>query len=57
MWAKTLILQYTLFVNPILARATLMSEVHRSWLKALDDICDAGNIEAADASLKLVSGH
>jgi len=32
-----------------------MSEVHRSWLKALDDISDAGNIEASDASLKLVS--
>ena len=53
--AKTLILQYTLFVNPIPAPATLMAEVDRSWLKALDDISEAGNIEALDAILKLVS--
>jgi len=53
--AKTLILWYTLFVNPVLATATLMSEVHRSWIKARDDISKAGNIEASDASLKLVS--
>ena len=55
--AKTLIHRYILFVNPIPAPATLMSEVHRSWLNALDDISDAGNIEASDASLKLVSEH
>jgi len=53
--AKILILSYTLFVNPIPAPASLVSEVHRSWLKGLDDISDAGNIEASDASLKLVS--
>jgi hypothetical protein len=35
----------------------LISEVHRSWLKALDDISDAGNIEASEASIKLVSGR
>jgi hypothetical protein len=55
--AKTLILRYTLFVNPLPAPAILMSEVHRTWLKALDDISDAGNMEASEASIKLVSGR
>jgi len=55
--AKTLILQYTLFINPLPAPATLMSKVHRSWLKALDDISDAGNIEPSEASIKIVSGR
>jgi len=45
MRAQTLIHRYTLFVNPIPAPATLMSEVHQSWLKALDDISDAGNFK------------
>jgi hypothetical protein len=55
--AKTLILRYTLFVNPLPPPATLMSEVHRAWLKALDDISDAGNLEASEASIKLVRGR
>ena len=36
--AKTLILWYTQFVNPIPAPATLMSQVHKSWLQPLADI-------------------
>jgi len=56
-WAKTLIRWHTVFVNPIPVPATLISEVHGSWLKALDDISNAGNIEASEARLKLVSGR
>jgi len=55
--AKTLILWYTLFVNPLPAATVLMSEVHRVWLKALEDISDAGNIEPSVASIKIVSGR
>ena len=55
--AKTLILLYTLFVNPLAAPAVLMSEVHRIWLKALVDISDPGNIEPSVASIKIVSGR
>jgi len=55
--AKTLILWYTLFVNPLPAPAVLMSEVHHVWLKALEDISDAGNIEPSVASIKIVSGR
>jgi len=53
--AKTLILWYTLFVNPLPAPAVLMSEVHRVWLKGLEDISDAGNIQPSVASIKIVS--
>jgi len=55
--AKTLILWYTLFVNPLPAPAELMSKVHRVWLKALEEISNAGNIEPVVASLKIVSGR
>ena len=55
--AKTLLQWYTLFVNPLPAPAVLMSEVHRAWLKALDDISNAGNIEPSVASIKIVSGR
>jgi len=55
--AKSLILLYTLFVNPLPAPTVLMSEVHRIWLKALEDISDAGNIEPLVASIKIVSGR
>jgi len=55
--AKTLILWYTLFVNPLPAPAVLMSEVHPVWLKALEDISDTGNIEPSVASIKIVSGR
>ena len=53
--AKTLLPWYTLFVNPLPAPAVLMSDVHRVWPKALEDIFDAGNIEPSVASIKIVS--
>ena len=53
--AKPLILWYILFVNPLPAPAILMSEVHRVWLKALEYISDAGNIEPLVASIKIIS--
>jgi len=55
--AKILLLRYTLFVNPLPATATLMSEVHRCWLNGLDDISDAGNIEPSEAGIKIVNGR
>jgi len=55
--AKTLILWYTVFVNPLPAPTVLMSEVHSVWLKAREDISDAGNIEPSVASIKIVSGR
>jgi len=55
--AKTLILWYTLFVNPLPAPAVLMSEVHRVWLMALEEISNAGNIAPSVASIKIVSGR
>jgi len=55
--AKTVILWYTLFRNPLPAPAILMSEVHRVWLKALENISNAGNIEPSVASIKIASGH
>ena len=57
MRAKTVILWYTLFVNPLPAPAVLMSEVQRVWLKALEDISNAGNIEPSVASIIIVSGR
>jgi len=54
--AMTVILWSTLFVNPLPAPAVLMSEVHCVWLKALEDISDAGHIEPSAASIKIVSG-
>ena len=56
-WAKALILWYTLFVDPLVAPMTLTSEGHRAWLKALDYIADAGNMEASEDNIKIVSGH
>ena len=53
--AKALILWYTLFVDPLPGPVTLKSQVHRAWLEALDHISDAGNIEASEESIKIVS--
>jgi len=55
--AKTLILWYTLFVNPLPAPAVLRSEAPSVYLKAIEDISDPGNIEPSLASIKIVSGH
>lgn len=57
--AKYLMLQYTLFVDPLPDPVTLMSAVHGAWSRAQDEIADAGKIEASEKSLDLVSasGH
>jgi len=54
--AKYLMLQYTLFVDPLPDPVTLMSAVHGAWSRAQDEIADAGNIEASEKSVDLVSG-
>jgi len=55
--AKALILLYTLFLDPLPGPIALTSEVHGAWLKALDHIADAGNVEASEENIKIVSGH
>jgi len=55
--AKGLILLYTLFDKPLLGPVALTTQVHRMWLQALNHISDAGNIEASEESVKLVSRH
>jgi len=56
-WAKARILGYTLFVDPLPGPFTLTSEVHGAWLKALDYIADAGNMEGSEENINIVSGH
>jgi len=51
------ILWFTLFVDTLPGPITLTSEVHGAWLKALDYIADAGNMEASEENLMIVSGH
>ena len=53
--AKYLMLQYTLFVDPLPDPVTLTSAVHSAWSRAQDEIADDGNIEASEKSLDLVS--
>jgi len=55
--AKALILWYTLFVDLLPGPITLTSEVHGAWLNVLDYIADAGNMEASEENIKIVSGH
>jgi len=55
--AKGLILQYTLFDEPLPGPVALTPQVHRVWLQALNHISDRGNIEASEASVKFVSRH
>ena len=52
MRAIALILWYTLFVDPLTGPITLTSEVHSAWLKALDYIADAGNMESVGGKNK-----
>ncbi|PUU72521.1 hypothetical protein B9Z19DRAFT_1137381, partial [Tuber borchii] len=52
--AKYLMLQYTLFVDPLPDPVTLTSAVHGVWSRAQDEIADAGNIEASEKSLDLL---
>jgi len=53
--AKDLILQYTLYVNPLPNQVALTSEVHSVWSRAQDVIADAGNIEPSSNSIDIVS--
>jgi len=53
--AKDLMLQYTLYVNPLPNPVALMSEVHSIWSRAQDEIADAGNIEPSSKSIDIVS--
>jgi len=57
--AKDLMLQYTLYVNPLLNPVALTSEVHSVWSRAQDEIADAGNIEPSSKNnvFDLVMGH
>jgi len=54
---KGLILLYTLFDEPLPGPVALTIQVHRVWLQALNQISDAGNIEASEESVKAVSRH
>jgi len=56
-WAKGLILLYTLFDEQLQGPVALTTQVHGVWLQALNYISDAGNIEASEESVKLVSRH
>ena len=53
--AKDLMLQYTLYVNPLPNPIALMSEVHSVWCRAQDEIADAGNIEPSSKCIVIVS--
>ena len=55
MAAKALILRYTLFDEPLPGPVVLTAQVHQVWLQALNQISRAGNIEASEESVKLVS--
>jgi hypothetical protein len=52
---KTLMLRYTLFVDPLANPVALTSEVHSIWSRAQDEFADAGNVEPSEKSLYLVS--
>jgi len=55
--AKGLILLYTLFDEPLPGPVALTTLVHRVWLQALNHISNAGNIEASEERVKVVSRH
>jgi len=55
--AKGLILLYTIFDKPLPGPVALNTQVHHVWVEALNHISDAGNIEASEESVKLVSTH
>jgi len=54
---KGLILLYTLFDKSPPGPVALTNQVHRVWLQALNQISDAGNMEAPEESVKVVSRH
>ena len=53
--AKDLMLQYTVYVNPLPNLVAFMSEVHSVWSRAQDEIADAGNIDPSLKSIHIVS--
>ena len=53
--AKALILLYTLFELPLQGPVVWTAQVHQVWLQVLNQISRAGNIEASEESVKLVS--
>jgi len=53
--AKDLMLQYTLYVNPLPNPLALASEVHSVWSCAQDEIADAGNVEPSSKSIDILS--
>jgi len=53
--AKDLMLQYTLYVNPLLNPVALTSEKHSVWSGAQDELADTGNIEPSSKSIDIVS--
>jgi len=52
---KDLMLQYTLYVNPLPNPVALTSDVHSVWSRAQDEIADAGNIQRLSKSIDIVS--
>jgi len=48
-------LQYTLFDNPLPLPVALTSQIETVWGKALATISDAGNIEPSEESVTQVS--
>jgi len=53
--AKDLMLQYTLYVNPLPNPVALTSEVYSVWSRAQDEIAYAGNIERSSKCIDIVS--
>jgi len=53
--AKDLMLQYTLYVKPLLNPLALTSEVHSVWSRTQDEIADTGNIAPSSQSIDIVS--
>jgi len=53
--AKDVMLQYTLYVNPLPNPVALMTEVHSVWSPAQDEVADAGNIEPSTKSIDIVN--
>jgi len=53
--AKDLMLQFTLYVNPLGNAVALTSEVHSVWSSAQDEIADSGNIELSSKSIDIIS--
>jgi len=53
--AKNLMLQYTIYVNPLRNPLALASEVHSVGSRAQDEIADAGNMEPSSKSIDILS--